>query len=189
MERRTSCPLLPSSDPRIFGPVVWQALHVLAESYPVSADDEKQHQCKRFLFALSHMLPCAHCAKHFRTCLRKPDLRRAVRGKDALVAFLVHAHNAVSRHTRPNQAPYGVNCAKRQYSYMRANSPLARVWLQAKHHRTLCAADGGGGEEHPRRSLSRTMSIETRNNGDIGAVSPFARLSFTNLGTQKSTKT
>lgn len=133
MERRATCPLLPSSDPRIFGPAVWQALHVLAQSYPEVADDGKQHQCKRFLFALSHMLPCAHCAKHFRAHLRGHDLRHAVRGKDALVSFLVDAHNAVSRHTRPDQAPYGENCAQRQYSYMRPNTPLARLWLRPKH--------------------------------------------------------
>ena len=130
MQSEIACPLLPSSDPRIFGPSVWQTLHVLAANYPEHADNEKQRQCRRFMFALSHMLPCAHCAKHFRAYLRRHDLRGAAHGKQTLISFLVDAHNEVSKHTRPHQAPYGLNCAKRQYSYMRANAPLARVWFE-----------------------------------------------------------
>jgi hypothetical protein len=130
--RAEACTLLPSSDPRIFGPAVWQALHILAAGYPQQADSEKQRRCRRFLVSLSHMLPCEHCATHFRTCLRGQDLRRAVRGREALVRFLVDTHNSVSRHTRPEQAPYGLNCAKRQYSYMRANAPLALIWTHAE---------------------------------------------------------
>ena len=134
-----ACTLLPSSDPRIFGPTVWQTLHVLAACYPEHANRDRQRHCRRFMFALSYMLPCRHCAKHFREYLRKNDLRGAVCARESLVSFLVNGHNFVSRHTRPDQAPYGINCAKRQYSYMRANVPLAKIWSGARHATVLSA--------------------------------------------------
>ena len=123
---------LPSADPRIFGPPTWECLHILAQNYPEQADRQLRKRWRRFLFALSHLLPCSHCGAHFRRFLRTHSLRDALTGRDSLVAFLVEAHNAVTRRTRPAQPPYAVACASRQYSYMSPkNLPLAGIWVPA----------------------------------------------------------
>jgi len=121
---------LPSADPRIFGPPTWECLHILAQNYPAQADGQLRKRWRRFLFALSHLLPCSHCGAHFRRFLRTHNLRDALARRESLVAFLVEAHNAVTRRTRPAQPPYAVACAASQYSYMYPkNLPLAGIWV------------------------------------------------------------
>ncbi len=124
--------LLPSGDPRIFGPPTWECLHILAQNCPAEANERTQRRWRRFLYTLSTLLPCRHCAQHFRRFLRCNDARlsEALSRREGLVAFLVDAHNEVTRHTRPGQPPYTAACAARQYGHMRPrNVPLASLWL------------------------------------------------------------
>ena len=121
--------LLPSSDPRIFGPPAWECLHILAQNYPFKADVKTQRRCRRFLFCLSHLLPCEHCGKHFRRFLRRSDLLHALLGRASLVNFMVDAHNSINAHTRPDQPPFGSGCAEAQYMYMPPKSyPPPELW-------------------------------------------------------------
>ncbi len=123
------CPLLlPSSDPRAFGPLLWDAMHVLAENYPECPSTRKGRWCRRYLFAISHMLPCRACGRHFRKYLREHDVWRAVETRAGLVALLVGAHNAVSAHARPSRAPFTVEEAHVLYATAPATRPLAGVW-------------------------------------------------------------
>ena len=122
--------LVHSSDPRIFGPPTWRCLHILAQNYPVNATARKQKRCKRFLYSLSYLLPCRHCARHFRCFLRQRDVGAAVRGRESLVSLLVGAHNAVAAHTRPDRPPYTVGCATQQYTFMRPeHAPIPALWV------------------------------------------------------------
>jgi hypothetical protein len=124
------CPaVLPSSDPRVFGPPTWECLHILAQNYPEQADEKTRRRCRRFLSCLSHLLPCSHCGKHFRAFLCRADLKSAVSGRAPLVALLVAAHNAVSARTRPELPPYSAACARNQYARMPPKSyPPAELW-------------------------------------------------------------
>jgi hypothetical protein len=126
--------LLPSYDPRIFGPPTWECLHILAQNYPVKADERTRRACGRFLFCLSRLLPCEHCGKHFRRFLRGRDVQRASSGRAALVALLVDAHNAVNAHTRPGAPAFSYERAEAQYIYMPLkNCPAGpRLWTQNK---------------------------------------------------------
>lgn len=125
------CTLLPSSDPRAFGPVVWAALHILAQNYPARPSERKARRCLRFLFAVSHLLPCRSCGRHFRKYLREHDVWAAVKTRASLVALLVGAHNSVSARVRPSRAPFTVEDARALYSTAPAARPLAGVWGDA----------------------------------------------------------
>lgn len=120
--------ILPSCDPRAFGPGLWQSLHVLAANYPECASESTRRQCRRFLTALAHMLPCEECGRHFRAYLRSVDLRRAVKGRRNLVRLLVDAHNDVTSHTQPERAPFSIQDAARLYAHAECSLPLANVW-------------------------------------------------------------
>ena len=123
--------LLPSCDPRIFGPPTWECLHILAQNYPVNADEKTRRACGRFLLCLSRLLPCEHCGKHFRRFLRRADLIQATSGRAALVTFLVDAHNAVNAHTRPGTPPFSYQRAEAQYIYMPLKScPPPQLWSE-----------------------------------------------------------
>ena len=50
--------LAQTSDPRIFGPIIWPGLHIMAENYPEKADKGHKKACVNFLEGLPWMLPC-----------------------------------------------------------------------------------------------------------------------------------
>ena len=144
------CGVLPSSDPRVFGPPVWKTLHIIAQNYPEQADEKVQRNMRRLLLSVSRLLPCHHCGKHFRHFLRSSDLPAAVSGKAELVSLLVEAHNHVNRHTRPEQLPYSVHCAQQLYTQMAPPTvPLAKLWTGSdpKEEERACSTCSKQGAE------------------------------------------
>ena len=120
---------MPTADPRIFGPPTWEALHMFAQNYPNKPSTRRRHACVRFMFALSWMLPCSKCGKHFRKFLRANDIKDAARTRNTLIDLLVAAHNSVNVHTHPNTLPFSPECARMQYSYRRCGScPPPLLW-------------------------------------------------------------
>ena len=122
------CEKLPASDPRIFGPAIWRALHILAEGYPIKATKGERRHCRRFLQSLGSLLPCSHCAEHFRRYLQTHDLHSGTKGRKELVSFLIGAHNQVSAHTRPAAEPWSSERAFAVYSHGVPSLPLAPIW-------------------------------------------------------------
>ena len=119
---------LPTSDPRGFGPIVWKALHTLAVNYPIKASKDKQKQCCRFLYSLSHLLPCESCGKEFRKFLKKNDYQHCVQGRMQLTILLMNAHNNIKKHTRPYAKPWTLQDIIRKYKTVLVRRPLSRLW-------------------------------------------------------------
>ena len=117
--------LAQTSDPRIFGPIVWPGLHIMAENYPEKADKNHKKACVKFLEGLPWMLPCGHCGSHLlkresqplddegesigqlikdeeATLRKRKNLRQACKNRKALRSFLVEAHNNVSSNNKKN---------------------------------------------------------------------------------------
>ena len=120
--------LIPTSDPRGFGPIVWQALHTLAVNYPKKASKEKRLNCIRFLYSLSHLLPCIECGRHFRKYLDRNNCKRATQGKENLVSFLVAAHNKIKKFTGSKSAKWTTSDAKMRYKSILVPRPLPNIW-------------------------------------------------------------
>lgn len=110
--------LLPPTSPEIWGPPLWISLHLLASGYPDDPTPPVRRHCASFLEALAWMLPCESCGYHFRDFLHayQGGLALVVSCRPELVRFLVAAHNAVSRHTRPEALPWTVDQAEQSYS-------------------------------------------------------------------------
>jgi hypothetical protein len=112
-----------TSDPRIFGPIVWPGLHIMAENYPEVADKDHKKACVNFLRGLPWMLPCGHCGSHLlkreagqgdvpidelidslkdddKRKQRNKNLRQACSSRKALRSYLVEAHNNVNQNTK-----------------------------------------------------------------------------------------
>lgn len=109
-----------TSDPRIFGPIIWPGLHIMAENYPEKADKGHKKACVQFLEGLPWMLPCGHCGSHLlkressageesiedllkdeeAKITKRRNLRKACKGRKNLRAYLVGAHNNVSQNNK-----------------------------------------------------------------------------------------
>ena len=93
--------LVSSSEPKIFGPVIWPGLHIMAENYPEVADRDHHMGCVKFLEGLPYMLPCGSCGSHL---LKKENsksqlITEACNTRRGLRNFLVDAHNNVNENT------------------------------------------------------------------------------------------
>jgi len=112
-EYKDKCPLKDSGSPLIFGPLIWPALHVIAENYPEKPNEEYKLHCYNFLKGLPYMLPCPYCGTHLlnEEIMRKGqsgdnldiNLKNAALSRDNLRDFLVEAHNNVSRHNNKEE--------------------------------------------------------------------------------------
>jgi hypothetical protein len=118
---------LRASDPRVFGPPVWRALHVLAAGYPKRPSPKTRKSCRLFLRHLAVLLPCSSCGSHFSGFIEGADLGAASQSRRALVQLLVEAHNEVSKHTHPTRAPFTLEDAK-VYAQGLVALPLAPLW-------------------------------------------------------------
>ena len=122
-EDGSAAALVSTGEPRIFGPIIWPALHVMAENYPESPAPRHHLACTQFLEGLPYLLPCGYCGSRLlreeaqtklpagkgeamEACLRRHDIREACSSRDAFRAFLVEAHNNVNRHNdKPTWTP------------------------------------------------------------------------------------
>ena len=112
-EYKDICPLKDSGSPLIFGPLIWPALHVIAENYPENPNEEYKKHCYNFLKGLPYMLPCPYCGNHLlnEETTRKgqlgdhldENLKKAALSRNNLRDFLVEAHNNVNKHNNKEE--------------------------------------------------------------------------------------
>ncbi len=84
-------------NPRVWGPSVWAALHLIALGYPEHPTAEQRDLYRRFFVAVGPVLPCAACAAHFEGHLRALPIDPALEaGGRALFVWTVALHNLVN---------------------------------------------------------------------------------------------
>lgn len=85
--------------PKLWGPHLWKALHAITFGYPTNPGPLCQRQYKEFFTSLKHVLPCRECRRHYSKMVTHPKYKlgsSVFKSKDALVRWLVKAHNAVN---------------------------------------------------------------------------------------------
>jgi hypothetical protein len=108
--------LVETAEPRIFGPIIWPGLHIMAQNYPENPNKYHKQGCKKFLAGLPFMLPCADCGSHLLKSelygegedtmeaksnpknqkQRMKNMYNACSSRYNLSEFLVEAHNKVN---------------------------------------------------------------------------------------------
>ena len=71
---------------RVFGPMVWPAIHIIALNYPHNPTEIVQYACSYFLQALPIMLPCSHCGHDLLEFLRQGNDEYAPRSVETICA-------------------------------------------------------------------------------------------------------
>jgi hypothetical protein len=91
-------------DPKIWGPVFWNAFHISAAHYPLEASPLVKERMKNRILAIPYEIPCDECRKHASTFIesKRDDLDSIVSGRHQLGRFYVDFHNQVNkRHNKP----------------------------------------------------------------------------------------
>ena len=93
-----------STDPKIWGPVLWKFLHIMAHNYPENPNPQTKASSRQFFYSLRHLLPCETCRTHYSEFLskRQPETD----SPEALQEWLLWLHNEVTARTNPDAKPW-----------------------------------------------------------------------------------
>lgn len=81
----------------IFGPLIWQTLHIISFNYPVKPTDMDKKHYKEWLLSYEHTLPCIYCRMNFQKNLQKTKFNDSVfTNRDTFSRFIYKLHNCVN---------------------------------------------------------------------------------------------
>ena len=132
------------TDPLVFGPHLWKALHIIAAGYlsPSGKHPPEIYRinAKKFIQSLPFMIPCGDCGFHLHEFIKTRDLDYVTRTKKNFISFFVDAHNNVTNHVNkikvngkllPPKKLWTVAEAEKEYSCMDSCIKDPRVWSNA----------------------------------------------------------
>ena len=107
------------SDPAVWGPGLWLAIHLGSLNYPVEASGVTIDRMKGFIFGLPAIMACKDCSDHALFYIenyldKSKELERVCSGRDNLFKFFVDFHNYVNK--RKNKPTMSYSEALRLYS-------------------------------------------------------------------------
>eukprot|EP00964_Phaeocystis_antarctica_P146228 scaffold112426_cov63-Phaeocystis_antarctica.AAC.4 len=131
-----------TADPRVFGPALWKAFHMIAANFPSPPTKAAHQACVAFITALPYLVPCRHCGWDLGDFIKRnidndgqtdpgcfgfdgqgfsqsvcESPERACMSTYRMTSFFARAHNNVNSHTNPCRKPYTTEEALDQYLY------------------------------------------------------------------------
>lgn len=111
-----SSPEWNTADPKIWGPIFWNTLHISASHYPLEASPLVRERMKNRILALPYEIPCQTCRSHAISFIEgnSDSLDKIVSGRHTLGKFYVDFHNQVN--IRYNKPTWTYEQAYKKYS-------------------------------------------------------------------------
>ena len=84
---------------RVFGPVIWHALHIIAQNYPISPTPTRKKRYAEFFKALGCVLPCGSCRRSYHGHVNGGSLKLnpdVFRSRATLTRWLYDLHRRVN---------------------------------------------------------------------------------------------
>ena len=81
--------------PSVWGPILWNTMHIISLGYPEIPDDATQQAAANFYRSLSFLIPCPICRIHYTKLIQV--IPPATESKDALMKWVFTIHNQVNK--------------------------------------------------------------------------------------------
>lgn len=89
--------------PNIWGPHLWQALHMISVGYPNEPTDEQKQHYKTFFENFYQVIPCAICSNNYKKNLRElPITKDTMKNRQNLANWVINIHNIVNKELGKN---------------------------------------------------------------------------------------
>lgn len=89
--------------PNIWGPRLWQALHMISIGYPNEPTDEQKQHYKTFFENFYQVIPCSICSNNYKKNLRElPITEDTMKNRQNLANWLINIHNIVNKELGKN---------------------------------------------------------------------------------------
>jgi FAD-linked sulfhydryl oxidase len=83
-------------NPEVWGPHLWFVLHTLSFNYPYEPTEDDKKKMINFIHALSEIIPCGKCQRHFKQNLEKLPIEQHLENKKQFVEWVIQMHNFVN---------------------------------------------------------------------------------------------
>ena len=106
-------------EPKVFGPVFWRTMHLVAHSFPIrpTAADAKRYA--RFFHAIADVLPCMSCRAHFARQLARRPFPKGVPTRRRVALWMYRQHNAVTKRVNPHKSTPEFAAVEAHYARLR----------------------------------------------------------------------
>lgn len=84
-------------NPQVWGPPLWNFLHILSFSYPENPTLEEQQDMRNFFLSLHKVLCCKPCKFSFGEKLNRTEFNDALESRKNLKEWLLKIHNEVNK--------------------------------------------------------------------------------------------
>lgn len=83
---------------KIWGPIIWTALHTISFNYPVKPTMEDKNHYKDFIYSLRYVLPCKYCRINLTKNLKeKPLLMCHMASRATFSKYIYELHELVNK--------------------------------------------------------------------------------------------
>jgi hypothetical protein len=83
---------------KIWGPIVWTALHTISFNYPVNPTSEDKKHYKDFIYSLRYVLPCKYCRINLTKNLKQKPLQMChMKNRDTFSRYIYELHELVNK--------------------------------------------------------------------------------------------
>lgn len=80
--------------PDVWGPIFWDAMHIVSLAYPVQPTDADKVGTRTFFESLVTVIPCPICREHYAAKIRESPI--ALESKGELIYWVWDIHNQVN---------------------------------------------------------------------------------------------
>lgn len=83
---------------KIWGPIIWTALHTISFNYPVNPTAEDKHHYKDFIYSLRYVLPCKYCRINLTKNLKEKPLQMChMESRATFSKYIYELHELVNK--------------------------------------------------------------------------------------------
>ena len=89
--------------PNIWGPHLWQALHMISVGYPNEPNDDQKQNYKNFFENFYQVIPCSICSNNYKRHLEElPITDDVMKNRQNLSKWVIDIHNIVNKEQGKN---------------------------------------------------------------------------------------
>jgi hypothetical protein len=83
---------------KIWGPIIWTALHTISFNYPVNPTEEDKVHYKEFIYSLRYVLPCKYCRINLTKNLKEKPLQMChMESRATFSKYIYELHELVNK--------------------------------------------------------------------------------------------
>lgn len=83
---------------KIWGPIIWTALHTISFNYPVNPTEEDKVHYKDFIYSLRYVLPCKYCRINLTKNLKEKPLQMChMKNRGTFSKYIYELHELVNK--------------------------------------------------------------------------------------------